>query len=258
MGKRRVFLIRVGIDSSYGGLVSPIFPDGDFIFTPIPDGDNDLPNKVNPKMSKYRELEYNGIPITDYLPKDRLSFNNHFISDPANINAHEDPEFKTNTYGELKQKRIYNTLKTFEPGDYVLFYSAFYPCESKKFKYCDYSLNDLQRIQRGKKTYYLFAYLELKYPLIDRSNVVLFEDEVRDNQHFRRGDFEAGDTSFILKGTEDSGILPKVKRIDKGRKGSNYQMTREFAQFKVSNSDKRGLNRSYCQLHDSVIEWMFN
>ena len=32
----KVFLIRVGMDTTYGGFVSPIFPDKSYVFVPIP------------------------------------------------------------------------------------------------------------------------------------------------------------------------------------------------------------------------------
>lgn len=250
MSERKAFLIRVGIDSTYGGFVSPIFPDKSYVFVPFP---NVWDSPV--KSLEFSEIRTNSdIPLTDYLPKDGVEVKGEFYEHPENIEAHNDPEFKSNTYGELKRKKvIYSEVKDFEEGDYIVFYAGFYPC-SHDFKYKNHTLKELQRKQRGEKRYYVFAFLELKYPLIDASNYTKYEDEIQNNAHYIGGDFERDDKSFILKGTDRSRFLENPIRIDGGLKGSNYMMTEEFSQYKLKNKENSGLNRSYCRLEESVID----
>ncbi len=66
------------------------------------------------------------------------------------------------------------------------------------------------------KKYYIVAFLELKYPPIDSTNYREYEAEIQNNMHYRRGDFERHDKSFILKGTKNSGWLENPIRIDAG------------------------------------------
>ena len=72
----RVFLIRVGMDSEYGGFVSPIFPDESYVFVSIPNLRTwgyqlDASSKG---LRCYTELKTNSDQLlTDFLPKDKLT-----------------------------------------------------------------------------------------------------------------------------------------------------------------------------------------
>ncbi len=250
----KVFLIRVGMDTTYGGFVSPIFPDKSYVFVPIPNArtGNIQIDDYSDNLKTYSEVKTNSdAPLTDYLPKDKIDLNGDIIEDIGNLKVHNDPEFETMTYGEKKDKRIWHELKHFKEGDYIVFYATFYPCPHG-FKYKDYTLSELRSLQQNNKQYYIFAYLKLKYPPIDRNNYRKYEDEIQNNAHYLRGDFEKHDKSFILKGTDDSGW---IKPIDMGatKKGSNYYMSKKMASYKLDNQDKRGLNRCYCRLKEDII-----
>ena len=73
------------------------------------------------------------------------------------------------------------------------------------------------------------------------------------NAHYLRGDFERHDDSFILKGTDDSGWLGLIRIDDGNQIKGNYFMKKEFAQYKLKNKERRGLNRCYCELEESII-----
>jgi hypothetical protein len=250
----KVFLIRVGMDSTYGGFVSPIFPDKSYVFIPIPNKRSegiqiDAPSS---RLKTYAEVRTNSDhSLLDYLPRDKMDLNGTPLYGLPSVPVHNDPEFDMMTYGEKKEKRIWGELQTFRPGDYVVFYATFYPCSSD-CKYREYSLSELQTCQQNNKEYYIFAFLKLKYPPIDRDNYRRYEEEIQNNAHYLRGDFHRHDGSFILKGTEESGWLHPID-MEAERHGSNYYMSPHMASYKLRNKDKRGLNRCYCRLSPDII-----
>ena len=251
----RAFLIRVGMDSTYGGFVSPIFPDKSFVFIPIPnvrDWGYQLDQPYDEAKTYSQLTTESGEPLSNYLPHDRIKVVDRVLENPANLPVHNDPEFNTNTYGEKKEKKvIYSKVKDFEEGDFIVFYGTFFPCQFD-FKYKDCTLSELTRMQQKKKQFYIFAYLELKYPPIEQSYYKQYENEIQNNAHYLRGDFEKHDKSFILKGTKDSGLIKPI-RIDDGTIiGGNYYMKPEIAQYKLENKQSRGLNRCYCELNSNI------
>lgn len=251
----RAFLIRVGMDSTYGGFVSPIFPDKSFVFIPIPnvrDWGYQLDQPYDGAKTYSQLTTDSGEPLSDYLPCDKIKVVNRALENPANLPVHNDPEFITNTYGEKKEKRvIYSKVRNFKKGDYIIFYGTFFPSPFG-FKYKDYKLSELIRMQQKKKQFYIFAYLELKYPPIDQTDYIQYEREIQNNAHYLRGDFKIHDNSFILKGIKDCGLIKPI-RIDDGTiiRG-NYYMKPEIAQYKLENKQSRGLNRCYCELDSNI------
>ncbi len=257
----RAFLIRAGMDSTYGGFVSPIFPDNSFVFVPIPnvrDGGNQIDRPYDGEKTYSQLSTESGEPLSDYLPYDYIKVVNKHHKNPSHIPAHNDPEFITNTYGEKKEKKvIYNTVKNFNRGDYIMFYGTFFPCPFG-FKYNSYKLSELTRMQQNMKQFFIFAYLKLKYPSIDQSDYRTYEQEIQNNAHYLRGDFDRHDKSFILKGTEESGLIRPVRIDDGNRVGSNYYMKTDIARYKIKNQESRGLNRCYCELKDDIVSILFH
>ena len=110
-----LYLLRVGADSTH---YSRIFPDGSYIFIPIPDEEKYL---VKEKARTYREYTWRNHPVCEYLP-DRIQ----------NRCIHNDPEFETFTYGSPKcnqdgsGEKNYRTLaEIMKKGDMLTFYAAF-------------------------------------------------------------------------------------------------------------------------------------
>jgi len=252
-----VFLIRVGMDSTYGGFVSPIFPDNSYVFVPIPDlsesRHQENPNKKG--LKTYSEIKTNSkLPLTDFLPKDKIKVVGEKISDLKNIKVHNDPEFISNTYGEKKEKIVvYSNVKNFQKGDFIIFYATFFKCLNYDFKYCDYKLSKLEKIQRNNKEFYIVAFLKLKYTPIYKHNYIDFKDEISNNAHYLRGDFEKHDESFILKGTDESRWINPIRLDDGIHIRGNYFMKKEFSKYKMFNKNKRGINRCYCNLEEDII-----
>jgi hypothetical protein len=104
-----VVLVRVGIDTGCGGIHSPLFPNGEFEFLPIPDSHGlDERTYGNAKGRAGRTL-------IQYFPERRQA-------QMSAQSMHVDPEFETFTYGDpTPPKRNLSQLK---PGDLLVFYSG--------------------------------------------------------------------------------------------------------------------------------------
>lgn len=238
-------MLRVGMDSQYGGFVAPIFPDNTFVFLPIPEDPHD-------KIKTYCDLKYLGKNISDYIPKDKILEDGHKKS--RNSHAHADPEFNTNTYGEIK---FLNKLRQFKKGDYLVFYSAMFPCK-KDFKYKDLKLRDLGKLQSKKKQYFIIGFLELKYDPISKKDYKKFISEIKENVHYIRGDFTQNEFDVLLfKGTNESGFIKPI-RIDEGLLANNYQMNDWMYNYKLDKNGRRGLNRAYGEINEKIIPELRN
>ena len=112
---KRVFIINVGVNASHGGLKSPIFEDGTFEFVPIPELRESKHYHSYPDcplLPRYRDLPaYSGGTLAKYIPQKY-----------QNWKVHNDPEFKTFTYGDYPttSPRAAN-LKKIKVGDYLFF-----------------------------------------------------------------------------------------------------------------------------------------
>ena len=105
----KTVLIRVGIDSQYGGNVGPIFNDGSFEYVPIPESDKSTEERTY-SNTKGRSGEL----LSNFVGK---IF--------KNMKIHFDPEFETFTYGDhLKKSKIFERM---DKEDYLIFYSGLKP-----------------------------------------------------------------------------------------------------------------------------------
>jgi len=91
-------IVHVGVNKKHGRL-GPIFGDGKFRFVPIPE------NQPSEKSWTYDQLG-----LSEYVP---LTW----------IYAHNDPEFKTFTWGDYKNKRTFCT-RQLSQGDFVFFIAS--------------------------------------------------------------------------------------------------------------------------------------
>jgi hypothetical protein len=106
----KAMLLRVGIDKSSDGVLSPIFPDGSFEYIPLSEKDE----KSGEKRTYADLTGRKGKPLSSYLP-----------SGVAGRKVHLDPEFTTFTYGDIGRKAGY--LLKLEPGDILVFYAGLTP-----------------------------------------------------------------------------------------------------------------------------------
>ncbi len=106
----RLFLVNVGVNASHGSLRSPIFADGTFEFLPIPEERRwwspTLP--AYPKLTAFNDPDRT---LADYASVSRW-----------NDRLHDDPEFRTFTYGDNPQTTGRAAgLTSCGPGDYLIF-----------------------------------------------------------------------------------------------------------------------------------------
>jgi len=105
-----VVLLRVGIDTGCGGMAGPIFSDGSFEFIPI-DSDRNLKGRTYGSLPG----RHGGRKLIDYFPERlRLKMQDCFV--------HDDPEFKTFTYGDPTRPK--QGLRDLAPGDLLVFYAG--------------------------------------------------------------------------------------------------------------------------------------
>ncbi|MCX5635249.1 MAG: hypothetical protein NTW55_05360 [Planctomycetota bacterium] len=132
-------LIRVGFDSDWGGIRGPIFDNDSFLFIPIPEDEGrKIKNPTrysDPDQSKYMP----------YLPKDFLrtkELNGNKIKIKIeDCIVHDDPEFKTFTYGDHTSNGRGGAMRKLKPGDYIILSAGLVPY--KKDTYVPKSLNSI-------------------------------------------------------------------------------------------------------------------
>ena len=114
----QVVLLRVGIDSGSGGIQGPLFKDGSFEFIPIPDKFRG--KGVNSMTYGNTRTRYGG-KLIRYFPdgmKGKI----------RNQPIHNDPEFRTFTYGDPTPPK--RGLRHLTNGDLLVFYSGLKPWPS--------------------------------------------------------------------------------------------------------------------------------
>jgi hypothetical protein len=107
-----VVLLRVGIDTGAGGILSPLFPDGSFEFVPIPDG---WGGPGVDGRTYGNTVGRHGRPLVEYFPPRRQP---RMRDQPM----HVDPEWETFTYGD--PTRLKGRLRELTPGDLLVFYAG--------------------------------------------------------------------------------------------------------------------------------------
>ena len=108
----QVVLLRIGIDSGYGGIQGPLFKDGSFEFIPIPD---QFGGKGVDSRTYGNTVGGHGRPLIEYFP-DRLR--ERMRDQPM----HVDPDFVTFTYGDPTPPK--RSLRQLQEGDLLVFYAG--------------------------------------------------------------------------------------------------------------------------------------
>ena len=177
----KAVLIRVGIDSQYGGDVGPVFNDGSFEYVPIPEYD------ISTEERTYSDTKgRSGMFLSTFVGK---IF--------KNMKIHFDPEFVTFTYGDhLKKSRIF---QKFTKGDYLIFYSGLRPYNNSSYL-------------RGL---YIIGYfcIEKVYTYEDLQNADI-KEKLKNNAHVKKEDV-AEDTIIMKGASEKSRLLDKAIQISK-------------------------------------------
>jgi hypothetical protein len=109
----QVVLLRVGIDTGSGGILSPLFKNGDFEFIPICDKRNrfgvNRETYGNTKGAKHRTL------LVEYFSQRRRG-------KMQGMCLHRDPEFETFTYGDPTRPK--RGLRKLRKGDLLVLYAG--------------------------------------------------------------------------------------------------------------------------------------
>ena len=113
-----IYLANVGTNASHGKLISPLFEDGTFEFLPIPEGDRLLDEST--KTVHYRDLRSHYNPSQDLL--------RHVPKQMWDTACHNDPDFKTFTYGDNGTNGRSSGLTQLRKGDALLFLARLHEC----------------------------------------------------------------------------------------------------------------------------------
>jgi hypothetical protein len=183
-------LLRVGIDKSSDGVLSPIFQDGSFEYIPLSEKDEGSTEKRT-----YHDLEgTKGKSLSSYLPP-RV----------AQRKVHLDPEFTTFTYGDVGRKANY--LLKLNPGDLLVFYMGLTPNSRSEYP----------------EALYITGYITVK-EVLDFKNIPLLhvkriEEKYSNNSHLKR---QSDKTSLVLvvgspekSKLLDKAILISAKKLNK-------------------------------------------
>jgi putative DNA base modification enzyme with NMAD domain len=171
----KLYLLRVGADKS-NGFFSPIFEDCTYLFVPIPEDKNPPGNTM---AKTYGSYDWKGKSVLEYI-RSTIS------SEPTKQQLiHNDPEFKTFTYGspkynkDSKKDRNYEKLLNMEKGDIIVFYARFQGFNKDHPPTKNEKLNGL----------YFFAYIVVERIVSYSNHAVLSlhdKDSVAKNHHFLR------------------------------------------------------------------------
>jgi len=177
----KAVLLRVGIDSQYGGNVGPIFEDGSFEYVPIPEDEKSTEERT------YSDTKgQSGELLSNFVGK---IF--------KNMKIHFDPEFETFTYGDhLTKSKIFARM---DKVDYLVFYSGLKPYNNESYPRGLYIIGYFCIDQ-------IFTYDELQNDSV--------KEKLKNNAHVKRGNISKD--TVILKGfPEKSRLLNKAIHISK-------------------------------------------
>ena len=107
----RIYMANVGANSNHKGLFSPLFEDGTFEFVPI--WEEDMALDESPHAVHYQDLRSHYHPDQDLLP--------YVPKGLWGAACHNDPEFKTFTYGDVGSNPRSSRLTGMRTGDTLLF-----------------------------------------------------------------------------------------------------------------------------------------
>lgn len=185
-----VVLLRVGIDSGCGGISGPIFANRSFDFVPIDAQKHRKGYTYGTVMGRHKRS------LIEYFPGRRQAkMRNCFV--------HDDPEFKTHTYGDPTGPK--QGLKYLRKGDLLVFYAGL----------CGWG--DCIT----PPALYIVGYFEVKiaglYPdLISDHSKREIHAEFANNWHIREGDIS--DRLVLIKGGRGSQLLNKAVRLSARKK----------------------------------------
>ena len=176
----KAMLLRVGIDKSSDGILSPIFPDGSFEYIPLSEKDE----KSREKRTYVDLTGRKGKPLSDYLP-----------TGVVDRKVHLDPEFTTFTYGDVGKKA--GCLLKLEPGDILVFYAGLTPYQKSEHPEALYIIG------------YFTVMLIVDSHNSSSSKMRRIKQKYPNNSHLKR-DSDIGEMVLVVGDPERSKILDKA------------------------------------------------
>lgn len=188
----KVCIVNAGVNMSHGALRSPILTDRRFELITIPD--DSLASCE--KAVRYQDLPTHiGIGIPSFIRKKDLRRPTHY-----------DPEFETNTYGDVpgKNPRASN-LKKLSPNDAILFYARLVSWSNGAFT--------------GKGGFYIVGYLIIEkiYRDISKRPQATAFRRICKNAHVIRAECNQGkyDGFWVFAGSDKSRLLKYAIPFDR-------------------------------------------
>lgn len=179
----KAMLLRVGIDKSSDGVLSPIFSDGSFEYIPLSEKDE---NSIEKRT--YKEIVgRKGYQLSYYLPEK-----------VAIREVHLDPEFNAFTYGDEGRKAVY--LRNLMPGDLLVFYAGLRPYENDRYSEALYIIG-------------YFVIMDIidfkdKHKPDNKYSIKNIRQKYPSNSHPKRSDVR--DMVLVVGDPEESKILDKA------------------------------------------------
>ena len=178
----KIFFTNVGINkgSKLFKTSSPIYSNGSFDFIPIPT------DRIENRHT-YRELGFES------------AFRRMNRVDKLDLHAHNDPEFRTFTFGTFPEHNSnVSNLKNIELGDLLFFIASLQPTYHEKLP------NQFPDWITSPRGMYLIGFFHIIGNLSEESQIGnLDEDEYKENEHF--GEEIDG---WIFKGSKHSSLFP--------------------------------------------------
>ena len=175
---QKALLLQVGIDKLSAGTYSPIFEDGSFEYIPKPAENKGATHETyNQRPGRKR------LPLAVYLP-------------PTLKNAplHDDPEFKTYTFGTASPLRT--SLHALRRGDLLVFYAGLQPFHA-----------DAYRIGL-----YIIGYFTVKdvvtFHDLSKAEAHVYSERLARNPHVKAGDTR--DVVFVIGDETHSTLLDRA------------------------------------------------
>jgi len=193
----KAMLLRIGIDSTAGGALAPIFDDGSFEYIPIPEGYDSGERKT------YRNIiGRTGKPLSEFLP-----------SAIADCVVHYDPEFVTCTYGDPTSPKRSRLLKL-EKNDLLVFYAGLDPYNTVKYERGLYIIG------------YFFVESVIDFNKSTDTEIEHYYNVYENNAHLKRNG-SIGDLVMVVGDKNRSKLLDKAIKISQLRdniNGSRYHV----------------------------------
>lgn len=260
----RGLMLQVGFDYENGGYSAPLFPDGTFVYLPIPER---RPVRGGPSYPDHGRTV--GRDVTRYLPTDVVSVGpermagrpSRELVPVGDARPHVDPEFSTFTYGEQSNISRGRKLATLREGDHVFFFESF--VEATEDESVGRTFAEIRASQRRRdKVYGVIGYFELE-AVHDFDGIMgdpVVRRRVRMNAHMRRDPLER--SLLVATGTGRSRMLGRTRPVSViGRKrngAKNYIFSREFSELSgLTGQVYRAVNTiKGSRRVEAVLEWL--